>query len=685
MNTQRFARTVATRLEPWLDPLLATDPPTDPRPSHATASKWPQAWLGWQYLAEDIAPQAQAAAELIDDDGNGKRKAERRRLAIESLSDSLSEVFARQLMLRDQVAESFGLLPSQPLTVYRIRDGITDFEAVLRRTPAQNPALQALELRGDFDFEARLYVVAPDPRLPDWMAFLAEGFEDFALSPSAANQALLVVRVTPENDLPHLFALTFGMGRFLLAPHCHVRHFGLKVSLNLIFEGDEDKDAAQPRIRRVDMTTVTDNVMRTRRQANRHDDFDAFGVDIRRDLLGAVTGDPVDSKAWGNRITGGDALRLGAPVTLPLLGELCIRLHEVEQRDDYTRRFDWIDNLHPVEDKDRILELQGHLAETLRGDPHKLELAPPSLLDWDEIASFSLELAPPADESEADDEAAKKEVDEVESHRFDELYLEHYLEALGPEGLATLDVDRLTLWHQVHAFDAGGKELGRWPVFDWLDGEIEHAGETYALVGGELFRIEKRYLSQLDTFISRINEWSNDLPDSPKGQAEGDYNRVAAESSEHLLCLDAKTVRVDTHTSPIEVCDLLSSDGDFVHVKRKFRSSALSHLFGQGAVSGDLFRMNPQFRQKTLDLVKEEERQLAETTGDPEYQGRFSRFGPGDVNPNRYEVVYAIIAPWKGRKPSEALPFFSKVNLRRHVDDLHRMGYKVSYKRIEEV
>ena len=672
MNTQKVAQTVATRLEPWLEPLLDPDPPPNPSPSHATTSKWPQAWLGWQYLADEIGSEAQAAAELLDDDSNGVKKSERRRLAIDSLTDTLGELFGRQLTLRDQVAESFDLLPSQPLTLYRIRDGITDFEAILRRRPEDDPSIQPIPLRGRFEFDAMLYVVAPPPRFPDWMAFLEEGFEDVALSPSAANQALLVVRVEPENDLPHLFALTFGFGRFLLAPHAHVRQFGLKVALNIIFEGDEGKGAVRPRIRRVDMTTVADNVMRTRRQANRHDDFDAFGVDIRRDLLGAVTGDPVDSKTWGGRITGGDALRLGAPVTLALLGELCLKLHEVEQRDDYTRRFDWIDNLHPVEDETRVAALQSRLVEQLRGDPQKLELAPPTLLDWDEIASFSLELG------SQDDDAP-------EEQRFDELYLEHYLEVLGPEGLAALDIAQLTALHQVHAYDAGGKELGRWPVFDWLDGEIEHKGETYALVGGEIFRIEKRYLAQLDGFISRINEWSNDLPPSAKGKSEGDYNREAAEGSSHLLCLDAKTVRVDTHTSPIEVCDLLSSDGDFVHVKRKLRSSALSHLFSQGAVSGDLFHMNPQFRQKTLELVQREERQLAEDSGDPDYKGRFARFGPGDINPSKYEVVYAIIAPWKGRKPSEALPFFSKVNLRRHVDDLHRMGYRVSYKRIEEV
>jgi Family of unknown function (DUF6119) len=42
--------------------------------------------------------------------------------------------------------------------------------------------------------------------------------------------------------------------------------------------------------------------------------------------------------------------------------------------------------------------------------------------------------------------------------------------------------------------------------------------------------------------------------------------------------------------SSIEICDLLSSEKAFVHVKAKTKSSTLSHLFAQGLNSAQAFR-----------------------------------------------------------------------------------------------
>jgi uncharacterized protein (TIGR04141 family) len=63
--------------------------------------------------------------------------------------------------------------------------------------------------------------------------------------------------------------------------------------------------------------------------------------------------------------------------------------------------------------------------------------------------------------------------------------------------------------------------------------------------------------------------------------------------------------------------------------------------------------------------------------------GRFSAFDPAGISPGGFEVVYAVVANWKGRTFVEALPFFSKVNLRRHARDLGRMGYRVSRKKVQ--
>ena len=97
------------------------------------------------------------------------------------------------------------------------------------------------------------------------------------------------------------------------------------------------------------------------------------------------------------------------------------------------------------------------------------------------------------------------------------------------------------------------------------------------------------------------------------------------------------------------------------------------------------------YRQAVMAKVAQAETKLATDESDPSIHGRFT----GVLETNRpdtsqCDVVYAIIAKWTpAGKPKrtlvEALPFFSKVNLRRHVDSLRRMGYRASYKRIEVI
>lgn len=45
-------------------------------------------------------------------------------------------------------------------------------------------------------------------------------------------------------------------------------------------------------------------------------------------------------------------------------------------------------------------------------------------------------------------------------------------------------------------------------------------------------------------------------------------------------------------SSGIEFCDVLSDEGELIHVKKKSRSAALSHLFAEGAASASTFLSN---------------------------------------------------------------------------------------------
>jgi uncharacterized protein (TIGR04141 family) len=110
----------------------------------------------------------------------------------------------------------------------------------------------------------------------------------------------------------------------------------------------------------------------------------------------------------------------------------------------------------------------------------------------------------------------------------------------------------------------------------------------------------------------------------------------------------------------IEVSDLLSKDGDFIHIKRKTRSATLSHLFSQGSVSSALFVDHRPYREFIQQQLPARMKALVD---------------PRAPNPGRYRVVYAISAN-KSSKLPQALPFFSKVNLLHHLNIVERMGFR---------
>jgi uncharacterized protein (TIGR04141 family) len=110
----------------------------------------------------------------------------------------------------------------------------------------------------------------------------------------------------------------------------------------------------------------------------------------------------------------------------------------------------------------------------------------------------------------------------------------------------------------------------------------------------------------------------------------------------------------------IESCDLFTRDHQFIHVKRYSGSNALSHLFNQGVVSGELFLSDRSFRLGFNELLP------------PSHQ----RPDPARaVIPSEFEIAYGIITP-RGRALS--LPFFSKLSLRNASRLLLQFGYRVT-------
>jgi uncharacterized protein (TIGR04141 family) len=303
-----------------------------------------------------------------------------------------------------------------------------------------------------------------------------------------------------------------------------------------------------------------------------------------------------------------------------------------------------------VTDPELLMELETEVLETLRHeDSDPLELAPPQIVDWERVRSFRYHF-----------EAAK-------GIAHPELRLSDYLRgAKQRTSLDEIDVPALKRRH-VDAVDGDGTTVHRWTVWRCLDGELTLGDATYVMDDGDFFLVAKDFAEALNGYIGGIPGAALDLPAATSQTREREYNEAAATADTRLLLLDRKTISTQASTTPVEICDLLSDKRQLIHVKRHLGARDLSHLFSQGFVSAELLQSDPAFRT----MVKER-------IGELDSRGAFQFFDSAALQTSDFEIIYAILANWRERSLASALPFFSKVNLRRTAEDLVSRGFRVS-------
>jgi uncharacterized protein (TIGR04141 family) len=116
----------------------------------------------------------------------------------------------------------------------------------------------------------------------------------------------------------------------------------------------------------------------------------------------------------------------------------------------------------------------------------------------------------------------------------------------------------------------------------------------------------------------------------------------------------------------------LTADGFFIHVKKRGRSSTLSHLFAQGVNSAELLLNDVDFRRKATEKVKEVDPALvAAVPAEPSAR-------------EKIKVAYVVLSRGKRDDTPYGLPFFSLVSMKAAVETLRRDGIDVFAKEVKE-
>lgn len=531
--------------------------------------------------------------------------------------------------------------PSQRLNIFLLREDVQEFDEALD----VDAKPQRVELEEDSGVAGRFYYEPRLPRPASWVSFIQPALVtglDGVMSVSSAG--LLVLRASDR-----LFAVTFGFGKSLLDLSAVVRRFGLKVALNRV---------DQSHLKSMDTKSFDDLVVTKRTQTSRSSELPSFGVDVSKDLLRAVTGKPSDPK-FATTLSGADAVVFSAQLPAQGLTAKCEELLVAYGETKYKENFDWIDHLTEVS-PGKLLDLLDDLllADLLTAAPRSSHMAPPEPIEWDAIDGFAAKIGG----------AGRSE--------FEELDLDDYLAALG-DGLSELTVKLLKQRRVSVRFNRNGEFDDRWTVYSCLVSEQRIDGALYVLIEGDWFAVDDTLVKRVESFNSLLPSTSVALPEGKKGEPEDVYNkRAAPATSVELLVVDKKLPRPGGGTSGIEPCDILTASGEFIHVKRKSRSSTLSHLFAQGSVSALALLDDTDYRSRVRAAIVE-------------------RAGPRDPAPwlaavpenapvgyaSKLKVSYVVIAN-SDKTGHQWLPFFSQLNLMQHARPLRNAGIEVTVTRV---
>jgi uncharacterized protein (TIGR04141 family) len=442
---------------------------------------------------------------------------------------------------------------------------------------------------------------------------------------STASTAAILVPVGTRT-----FALTLGYGRTLLEHDSFEDDFGLKVTLNAVPPGN---------IRVIDRSSFDAFAHQTRTQGLRSGGLEQFGLDMEQDILRAVVGKPKDD-ALGERMAGKDALVFTARTDLSELPDL-LSLYLTEFRSrQYQRTYPDLDKLAVVRDGMLLKRLEQKLLKKVReGDGDRLWLAVPDFVDW---ASVGFRYSTASYEP------------------YPDLHLTDFLDRVR------VDLDKLEIQgRRVYCVDtATGQEKDSWPLMKCIYCELVISGDTFVLSNGDWYQIQAAFVGLVDRAINPLLEPSS-LPDYLKrDKDEAGYNKRVAKEKGYFKFDRRNVSHGGRRGDQIEPCDLLTKQRQLIHVKRYAGSSVLSHLFAQGLTSSDLLADDAVYRGKMRNKITD---------------AAFKPLIPDNIDPQKYEIVYAIVGrPIGTKKLAEMLPFFSRVNLRRTAKQLKRMGYKVS-------
>ena len=450
-----------------------------------------------------------------------------------------------------------------------------------------------------------------------------------------------------------VFAVCFGNGRFMLEQSKLEDNFGLKVALN----------AVNPeQIRSTDTTRLESIPIHSRLQSSKLMDIDLFRMNSEKEMLKAIVGWCKDAE-FSTSVTGRESLYISNEAKVgDTFDSLMEEAFSYYTSQDYKDRFEWTEKIKPEIDNKIIDHLNASLITKLNDDNFDdIWTGLPEIVDWESIKGFKIgDSAPLISDLNLEDVICNL--------RFKDDLSGKYKEKIPSIG-------RLRN-RKIYALAADDSIIGRWSILDCVYAEMTYNKSLYLLINGKWYEIASSFIAEVNKVYDEIDENTTiNFINANLDESEDKYNERLQKSITEAILMDKKFIYHGGNGSKFELCDVLTKQGQMIHIKKYKSSSMLSHLFNQGYDVGELLASDSLFRKRANQQIEKCVKKESKKYSDYKFPESTKNFNAKD-----YEIVYGIITEKSGAKPH--IPFFSKIALKHIYKTLTAFGYTVTIKNV---
>lgn len=322
------------------------------------------------------------------------------------------------------------------------------------------------------------------------------------------------------------------------------------------------------------------------------------------------------------------------------IGEFLVKVFNQYKSDKYKENFDWIDQIQDIKSSSEKDKLNNFLIESINKNSGLFWMAAPELVNWENIRGYKYHRKIIFDDID---------INEVKKSFSTPLTSIEQLKSKQISVISSLDDSKLMSWNALKC----------------IYGECSINEQVYCINAGKWYRINNSFVKDVNTeYKSTIISQIDFQERTSEHHSESEYINDFANNNTKFIAMDQKNIVYGGGHSKIELCDLISTSQELIHLKPYSGSSTLSHLFNQGVVSAELLISDKNFLKKANDKIREQER------GD-----KFQIF-----DARKIKVVFGIISKDTDNLPK--MPFFSKVAFIHAKTRLQAFGLDVNIKNI---